>query len=86
MASMLLNDTPERLTSELWLEEIRREYYPENVSRLHGVFVFDDLGSLATLWENNNWGNHFEDEYLADVGVSAEKSSRLDSIWISEID
>jgi hypothetical protein len=85
MASMLSNETSDRLVSELWLEEIRRLHYSENVSRLRGVFVFDDLDSLERLWENNNWGEHFQDEYLADVGVAANKSSRLDSNWISGI-
>lgn len=85
MASMLLNEKPDRLVSELWLEEIRRLNYPENVSRLNGIFVFDDLDSIAQLWENNNWGGHFQDEYLADVGVFANKSSRVDSNWIADI-
>lgn len=85
MASMLLNDTAERLISELWLEEIRRKYYPDNVSRICGIFVFDDPRSLEKIRKNNDWGVHFQDEYLADVGVAANKSSRLDSNWISEI-
>lgn len=82
---MLSNETSDRLVSEMWLEEVRREHYPENVSRLNGIFVFDDLDSLAQLWDNNNWGEHFQDEYLADVGVSADKSSRVDSNWIADI-
>lgn len=85
MASMLSNDTSDRLISEFWIEEVRKEHYPENVSRLRGIFVFDDLDSLAQLWENNNWGEHFQDEYLTDVGVAANKSSRHDSNWISEM-
>lgn len=85
MATMLLNDTADRLNSELLLDEFRRNFYPDHVSRLKGIFVFDDLDSLSNLWENNNWGGHFCDEYLADVGVSSKKSSRLDSNWISEI-
>ena len=85
MASMLSNETSERLISELWLDEIRRKHYPNHVSRLNGIFVFDDLESLAQLWENNNWGGHFQDEYLADVGVWADKSSRVDSNWIADI-
>jgi len=85
MATMLLNDTAERLNSELLLDEFRRSFYPDHVSRLKGIFVFDDIDSLSNLWKNNNWGGHFCDEYLADVGVSAIKSSRLDSNWISEI-
>ncbi|WEE06559.1 hypothetical protein PXW05_09145 [Serratia marcescens] len=85
MASMLSNETSDRLVSEMWLEEVRREHYPENVSRLNGIFVFDDLDSLTQLWENNSWTEHFQDEYLADVGVSADKSSRVDSNWIADI-
>lgn len=85
MASMLSNGKSERLISELWLEKVRRDGYPENVSRLTGIFVFDDLDSIAQLWENNNWGEHFKDEYLADVGVVADKSSRVDSNWIADI-
>lgn len=85
MASMLSNETTERLVSELYLDSLRRKHYSNNVSRLRGIFVFDDLDSIAQLWENNNWGAHFQDEYLADVGVAADRSSRLDSNWISEI-
>lgn len=85
MATMLLNDTADRLVSELWLDDIRNKHYPNNVSRLRGIFVFDDLDSLSKLWEKNNWGGHFNGEYLTDVGVAADKSSRLDSNWISEI-
>jgi hypothetical protein len=85
MATMLINDTADRLVSELWLDDIRNKHYPDNVSRLRGIFVFDDLDSLFKLWENNNWGGHFYDEHLADVGVAADKSSRLDSNWVSEI-
>lgn len=54
MATMLLNDTSDRLSSELWLEDIRSRCYPENVSRLRGIFVFDDIESLSNLWKNNN--------------------------------
>ncbi|MEZ6965397.1 hypothetical protein [Aeromonas sp. S9(2024)] len=85
MASMLLNDTAERLISELSLEEIRKKHYPDNVSRIYGVFVFDDQRSFEKIRKNNDWGAYFKDEYLADVGVAANKSSRLDSNWISEI-
>lgn len=85
MATMFLNSTADRLVSELWLEHIRSTFYSDNISRLRGIFVFDDLDSLAELWNNNNWGGHFSDEYLSDVGVSCKKSSRLDSNWISEI-
>jgi hypothetical protein len=85
MATMLSNDTAERLISELWLDDIRKQHYPENVSRLRGIFVFDDLDSLVQLWSNNNWGAHFQDEYLADVGIAAKRSTRADSNWISEI-
>lgn len=85
MASRFSNSTAEHLKSELSIETIRLQHYSENVSRLAGIFVFDDLESLEELWNNNHWGVHFQDEYLADVGVTAYKSSRLDSNWVAEM-
>jgi len=49
------------------------------------MFVFDDLDSLSKVWGSNKWGAHFEDEYLADVGVWAKKSTKVDAAWISDI-
>ncbi|OCG01490.1 hypothetical protein [Gilliamella sp. wkB112] len=85
MANILSNDTAVKLIRELYLEDIRTKYYSNEVSRLRGFFVFADLESLVNFWECNNWGSHFRDEYLTDVGVYSTKYSKLDSNWISEI-
>jgi len=85
MASMLSNSSAERLTAEFHLENIRQLHYPEQVSRLRGLFVFDEIESMGSLWENNNWGGHFIDDYITDIGVSVKNSSRVDSNWITDI-
>lgn len=90
VASMLSNSedgaiSANRLISELYLDGIRHRYYPGNVSRLRGVFVFDSIESMSELWETNRWGGHFSDEYIADIGVYAKKSSRVDSNWIAHV-
>lgn len=85
MAGMLANSTPKRLYSELSIEKVRIEFFPDCVSRLNGFFVFDEIESIARFWECNSWGGHFSDEYLSDVGIASTKSTRVDSNWISNI-
>lgn len=84
-AGMLSNSTPKRLYSELAIESVRKSTFPECVSRLSGFFVFDEIESIAKFWDLNSWGGHFSDKYLSDVGVSATRSTRVDSNWISRI-
>ncbi len=85
MAGLLRNCSPNRISSEFSLEAFRAENYPNEVSRLQGLFVFDDIESVAEVWDGEIWGSHFCSENLSDVGVYAAKSSRLDSNWISNI-
>lgn len=85
LASMLQNSSANRLEAELSLEAIRQKIAPTSVSRLKGLFVFDEIESVAQIWESNSWGAHFHDNYLADVGVYAKNSSRMDANWISEV-
>lgn len=85
LASMLLNSSASRLEAEFSLEKIRLVTKPNSVSRLRGVFVFDDIESISRIWDSNKWGGHFIDEYLVDVGVWAKKSTRVDAAWIDEI-
>ena len=85
MAGILSNTTPERLYSELAIDKVRETYFPKCVSRLRGFFVFDEIESISRFWSSNNWGGHFSDEYLSDVGVAATRSTRVDSNWISQI-
>ncbi|MBQ5947567.1 hypothetical protein [Massilia sp. ST3] len=85
LASMLRNSSADRIRAEFELERVRKQVAPHEVSRLRGLFVFDELESIAQLWEIDKWGGHFQCEYMADVGVSARKTSRVDANWIDEI-
>ncbi|EEQ95142.1 hypothetical protein F9K88_10450 [Brucella intermedia] len=85
MANLLASSLPNRLLSEIAIERIRRENYRNQVSRLTGIFVFDDPDSVARTWIDNTWGAHFKDDYLTDVGVNAHNSSRLDANWLTKI-
>lgn len=84
-AGMLSNSSPERLNSELAIDNVRVSLFPKCVSRLRGFFVFDEIESISRFWECNSWGAHFSDQYLSDVGVAATRSTRVDSNWISKI-
>lgn len=83
MASMIVNGSVKRLEAELQLEIVRQRVSPQSVSRFTGLFVFDDIESLAQIWDANDWGGHFRQEYLADVGVYAKRSSRHDANWVA---
>lgn len=85
LSSMIQNSSVSRLEAELSLEQVRLATKPNSVSRLRGVFVFDDIESTSRIWDFNKWGGHFVDEYLADVGVLAKKSTRVDAAWIDDI-
>lgn len=85
MAGLLASHAGDRLQSEMAIEKVRLEYYPEEVSRLSGFFVFDDVESVAELWIDQDWGWHFRDEYLTDIGVSADRRTRVDARWITKI-
>ena len=85
MAGMLSETDFRRLRAEQAIESIRAKYFTNCVSRLRGIFVFDEIASIARFWESNNWGGHFKDEYLSDVGVAANRSTRVDSNWIGQI-
>ncbi len=85
MANMLRGYSEERLKSEMAIEYIRTQLFPGHVSRLRGVFVFDEIDSISKLWYGQEWGQHFHDDYMTDVDVSANRSSRLDANWIMEI-
>lgn len=85
IASMLQNSSTSRLLAELSLELVRKTIAPGSVSRLRGIFVFSDIDSISRVWDRNNWGGHFIDEYLTDVGVLAKKSTKVDAAWIEDI-
>ena len=83
MADLLRTGNTARAAAEFRLEHFRRTYFPDSISRLSGIFLFDNIDSAALVWENDAWSGHFNPHYLTDVGVSADGSSRLDANWIT---
>lgn len=83
MADLLRDGNAARAIAEIRLEDFRRKHFPDSVSRLTGIFLFDDVDSAAHVWGNDGWSAHFVSEYLTDVGVSADRSSRVDAAWIT---
>jgi hypothetical protein len=72
------------LLKELRLEEIRREFYPHQVSRLHGLYVWGDHDSAVR--GQQRWGTvagtHFQPEYLMELSFTYSAISRVDTTWI----
>lgn len=85
MADLLHKRNDARAAAEFRLDEYRKRYFPNAVSRLTGIFLFDDIDSAARVWSRDTWGGHFTSEYLTDVGISADLSSRLDAAWIAKM-
>lgn len=73
-----------RLKFEHELEQHRNLSYPDKVSRLTGIFVFDEPESALAAASDEQWGGHISHENLTDVGVwSSGNQTRLDANWIS---
>lgn len=82
MADLLRDGNAARAAAEFRLEYVRRRHFPDAVSRVTGMFLFDDIDSAAQVW-SGAWSGHFTQEYLTDVGVSADRFSRHDATWIT---
>lgn len=85
MADLLRDENAARAAAEFQLEDYRKRNFPSAVSRLTGIFLFDDIDSAAQIWSSNAWSSHFTLDYLTDVGVSADCSSRVDAAWITKM-
>lgn len=85
MAGLLSASGFGRLHSELKIEDVRKSHYPHQVSRLTGLFVFDEIESVAHTWTERGWGGHFSTKNLTDVGVASNRTSRVDANWISKM-
>ena len=70
---------------EIALEEIRVQQFPGRVSRLNGIFCFQDRESATDAADH--WGGQFKLEILAEVNLlEAQGRDRLDSNWITYAD
>lgn len=82
MVDMLANNH-NRLFAEVQIENIRKLYYPDCISRLNGLFIFDTPEDALNVMNEENWGaTQLCEEDLTDVGAAIRRSSRHDSNWI----
>lgn len=75
-----------RLQKELKLEEIRRDFYPHQVSRLHGLYLWGDEASAVR--GQQRWGTaagtYFHPDYLVELSFTYSAMSQVDTTWIDE--
>ncbi len=82
MVDMLANNR-NRLYAEIQIENIRKLYYPNCVSRLNGLFIFDTPEDALNVMNEESWGaTQLCEDDLTDVGAAIRRSSRHDSNWI----
>lgn len=84
VAGMFDSNDSTRIQSELAIEAIRTTEYPSAVSRLSGLFVFDEVESALGA-EQAAWGGHINSEYLTDVSISYRNATRMDANWITQM-
>jgi hypothetical protein len=67
---------------ELEIERVRAARFPLTVSRLTGLYFFDDVEAARRAWLR--WDGSFRGEHLAEIEITrAVGSSRFDSEWIT---
>lgn len=68
---------------ELEIEDIRCRLFPHNVSRLSGLYFFQDLKSARRAGQR--WDGNFREEHLSEIEITEQKVvSKYDSEWISQ--
>lgn len=72
-----------RFEKEIAIEMVRRERYPEQVSRLHGLYAWENQ-ETAVRCERKWRQQHFSHENLMEIGFSFSQSSRVDTQWIDD--
>jgi hypothetical protein len=70
------------VSSEVILEDVRRRYYPDKVSRLTGMFAFLSRESAI---KGKSWGvGHFEEEFLVELNIDPLREyTVVDSSWFT---
>ncbi len=88
MASIIQNSNQNliRMKMELALENCRARNFPEQVSRLNGIFCFEDKESAERALNLNV--RHFNPSFFNDLHIneSSQKSRKLDSNWVTHFD
>ena len=73
---------------ELELEKIRKQRFPNRISRLQGFYCFPDLENAKRALSSPRWnGDHFTLKNLAELSLEdVQGRDRLDSNWITYFD
>ena len=81
MAGMLKSRNRTRLMNELEIEKVRQLRHSECVSRLTGMYFFEEQSSMESA---SDWGGHFHPDYHAELGLFSDSTySRHDANWIT---
>lgn len=73
------------LNREIKLELVRLSKFPNKVSRLSGVFLFDNLNMAKACikeWDNEDTGK-FNKDYISEICFNPSNTSKVDSNWIT---
>jgi hypothetical protein len=86
VANLLRNKDEIRLQKELELEIIRKEKFPDCVSRLSCIYCWPDEATAqlaAKYWRTQ--GKHFDEKYLTPIGATSLSSPTIvDTRWIDK--
>jgi len=67
---------------EMAIENVRSRLFPRKVSRLSGLYFFEDVESAKRAGQR--WDGNFREEHLAEIEIVGEPLvSRYDSEWIT---
>lgn len=81
LAGMLKYRNSTRLGNELAIERVRQLKYPNQVSRLVGMYFFEEQSAFE---EAKEWGDHFSSQYQTELGfLPGTTVSRHDANWIT---
>lgn len=70
-----------KFINELKLEVIRQKKYPHCVSRLKGVYLFEnEMDAYVAL---DRWGMPEKKKYISEIWFSANNITKVDSEWIT---
>lgn len=83
-AALFSSNDHSRAMREIAIETVRRQHFPDRISRLTGMYCFTDLESAERALAWGNPQNHFRAEFLVDYSLSeAAKAERVDANWIA---
>lgn len=70
-----------RLFNEILIERIRSKFHPSQISRLQGIYFFNELEIARKAIE---WGGHFQVDNLVEVKIFPEDQiTKVDCDWIT---